>query len=345
MKISDFRLAEYFLRKFCSSYNLNFVDVSLEFTDDLDTFVHNGCLYVGESESFGRTLFHIVGTYLSHIEAITESNRFISDKDKTSFITSFVSLIRDMTYDSNSFHPNKLEGETYLNRQPLVYVLLRDIVCPAFDIPVENIKIKAIKSPYIDGAKWLTKENVNASNYADFPIIMLNLDIENKAYLQAFLFVEAIKAHGLEPSSIVHTIFTKDELRNPFFGLLKISLIEDNAINNFLTIVSALTGYKSELPIAVQASGGKVIKTAIGQTWWYLGLIEKLLEPARGPDWEIYKELENANEELWNKIEAEKQKRGLDPLPLELLLRVQSEEYKQNPELTIQGLLADNRVW
>jgi hypothetical protein len=88
-----------------------------------------------------------------------------------------------------------------------------------------------------------------------------------------------------------------------------------------------------------QANGG------MGQAWWYLGLIEKLLDPARGPDWSIHEQLQEETQVLWDKIEAEKIKRGLDPLPMELLLRVQSEDFHQPGHYTIQKLLADNRVW
>jgi hypothetical protein len=141
-------------------------------------------------------------------------------------------------------------------------------------------------------------------------------------------------------------------------GLLRLSLVETDAVNDFLMIVSALTQYSGEKmldktswtlnPIKTSQLGGGGMGgagSAGAQTWWYLGLIEKLLEPARGPDWSRYEELQNQTKDLWNKIEQEKVKRGLDPLPMEILLRLQSEEYKQDPYLTIQGLLADNRVW
>jgi hypothetical protein len=74
-------------------------------------------------------------------------------------------------------------------------------------------------------------------------------------------------------------------------------------------------------------------------------LTEKMLEPMRGSDWTPYYIYKPFTDELWQKIDAEKRRRGLAELPMELLLRVQSEEYHNDPDLTIQGLLADNRVW
>jgi hypothetical protein len=35
MKVSDFRLAEYFLRKFCATKQIGFVDLEIEFSPEM----------------------------------------------------------------------------------------------------------------------------------------------------------------------------------------------------------------------------------------------------------------------------------------------------------------------
>jgi hypothetical protein len=308
-------------------------------------------MLLADTDSLGKTIFNIVATYANHIDSITAIPK-PSREEINAFLNTVLAIVRDMSYGTSSITANKKDGETELNRQPLVFVLMRDIVCPVFDKPVKNLRIKTINSPYVDGAKWLTPDSVASADYSQFPLLALNMDVENESYRQAFLFAETIKAHGLDPLQVVHDIFTKEELRKPFIGLLKLSLVEPDEVNNFLTIISAMTRYGGERILDKTSWSLSPVKTSqamggsMGQAWWYLGLIEKLLEPARGSDWSRYDELKSQTQELWDKIEAEKVKRGLDPLPMELLLRIQSEDYKNNQEhLTIQGLLDDNRVW
>lgn len=347
--ISDFPLAEWYLRRVCSSVGIPFVDLPISFysNDPGATFVENQ-IVVGKTARLSQTLFQIFGAYIQHIEQISGPCN-LSDADKVKHINAFLSIGRDLTYGSSMPELGEIKEAvtTRLNRDAFVWILLRDVICPAFDASITNTKVIASRTPYVDGAQYFQEGDIDAPTLEsqDFPFIYLNLDVENLPCRAAYLLHEAIKAQGINPKVVIYDILSKAELRTKVEGLAKAAFVEDNLIDNFMSMIGILVGYTGPSH-KTAASTGKVIQSQFSNgSWWLLGLTERQLEPARGFDWQPYNELEPMTNELWEKIEREKQRRGLEHLPMELLLRVQSEEFKQRPDLIIQGLLADHRIW
>jgi hypothetical protein len=86
--------------------------------------------------------------------------------------------------------------------------------------------------------------------------------------------------------------------------------------------------------------------------WWSFGILEKMMEGARGADWSIYNELQPYVEAFWNQVESvrkERIKEGHDNgVPFDVLLRIkqkQNVDTQIDPNLTLQALLSSNRVW
>jgi hypothetical protein len=105
--------------------------------------------------------------------------------------------------------------------------------------------------------------------------------------------------------------------------------------------------------IKVEASSDKMTKTAqfgfgedgITSSWWYLGLLEKMLGVSRGSDWSTYKSLHPFFQELWDKIEKARIKKGREGLSYEALLRIKSKENDPKNVKVIEKMLASDRVW
>lgn len=346
MKISDYKFAEYFIRNICKHHGCSFVDLSISVGGK---GYQNGKILIEENNKFGKTIFQIVSTYVEHADLISGAKLEISPSEKTMFYNMVVSVLRDLTYSKKSLPiPEKFNSiPSRINRSHFIWTVMKNIVCPSFDKPFKNTKLVYGKTSYIDGAKYLTSQDIPNTDEDYFPFIFCNLEIENEATRDAFVFYEALRANEFDPRGIVHEIFTKQELWNKFYQTAKLAFPLDDDLNNFLTTLSIISNEMGSNDKRVKkVKENKYAQFGFGNsTWWYFGLLEKLLEPSRGSDWSAYETLKPVTEELWNKIEDEKKRRGMKELPLEILLRIQSEEFRQQPDLIIQGLLADDRIW
>jgi len=82
--------------------------------------------------------------------------------------------------------------------------------------------------------------------------------------------------------------------------------------------------------------------------FWFLGLMEGMIEPTRGSDWSTTRSLQPYVEEFWNKVEKIKEDRGGNPLPFNSLLALKNEENGDcnvDTNKTLQSLLSSNRIW
>jgi hypothetical protein len=149
------------------------------------------------------------------------------------------------------------------------------------------------------------------------------------------LFVALLCAYGLCPVKTVNDIYYNDDIRDRFLGVLDLFLSTEEK-EEFVSLLAALIGLDNNLTKKSQS---------IGQTWYYVGLIERMLEPARGNDFTINDATKIISKELWEKIEAKKKETGLDPLPFDVLLQIQSEGLKVDPNKHLEMLLSNNRIW
>ena len=365
MKISDFKFAEFFIRGICKTNGCPFVDLALVFApESIQTpSLDGGKLLIGPSDKLSKTIFQIVAGYLQNIEQISGSPCNLTNEERILIINTTLSLVRDLTYSSRSFSegiPQKTVALT-LNRDPFVWTVMRSIICPSFDKPLKNVRILARRSPLVDGAKYFRKDDVPTQghphkNDALYPFVFSNLEIENTPCRTAYLLYETIRAHEMDPRGVIHEIFTKQELWSKFFGIARAAFRSTEAINDFMTTLSIISDEMASVDKRLVNEkkakwSGKTGLWSQSQynenpsTWWYLGLIEKMLEPARGTDWSGYFTMKPFTDELYEKVEMEKKRRGMKELPMELLLRLQGNEFKSQPDLIIEGLLADNRVW
>ena len=344
-------MAEFFIRGICKTNDCPFVDLYIEFVPNdvhAPTLDQSGRLLIAETDKLSKTIFQIVAGYLQNIEQISGSQCNLSNKQRTLIINTVTSIARDLTYGRQTF-PESIplsSVEISLNREPFIWTIMRSIICPAFDKPLKNIRIVARRSAIMDGAKFMKKDKLP---FTESSFVFSNMDIENKSCRTAYLLYEIIRSHEMDPRGVIHEIFEKEELWSKFFGLTKAAFRNKDDINDFITTLSILADEMSSVDKRLLDEKEVTVKEAQSTTgsgsWWYLGLIEKLLEPTRGTDWNNYTGNKDMQDELWERVEEEKKRRGMKELPMELLLRIQSEDYKSQPDLIIQGLLADNRVW
>lgn len=348
--VSEFKLAETVLKQLCRTKGCNFVDMIISF----DNQIENGLVIQKEPKNIAHTIYLIISEYIENSSKILGVELFSNSNEKSDFLIRLTNLLRSFIYRENNFHtPLSDISLGYLYNKPLIWLIMKDIICPVFNAKLNNIKTIYGFNPYIDISRYYKESEIN-DNYA---FIFIN-EISNEPVLNAFLLVEAIKAHGLDPISTLKDLFESD-LYDKFYGLLHLSFDNEDKSQEFITTLTTITGINLRDFLAKRALTEAVLKTAQASQrpenamqWWYLGIIDALLEPVRGSDWTSHDGLEDKTVEFWNKVEKIKQakiKNRKEPgITFNELLRLKSKEMVDSDidrSLTLQSLLSSKRVW
>ena len=218
-KISDFKISECILKALCQSNKLSFVDVCLDF-DEKSTNTY--CLRIGPSKNISHTLYKIINEYIRNSFKILDMQLLSNSTEKKNFLISIATMLRDIIYKENSvFDPLDEFSVQYLYQKPLVWLLMKNIICPINKINLKNIRIITGINPYVDIAKYYSEEEAQANVDINYEFIFIN-EIDNNIVQNAFIFIEAIRSYGLSPIDVIKDIFESD-IYKKFEGLLRLA--------------------------------------------------------------------------------------------------------------------------
>jgi hypothetical protein len=352
-KVSDFKIAESILKGLCKSKGINFIDIDVEFKEHTT----NGIYIQKTPENIAHTLYLVVSKYIEMSKNIL-GKTLLDKKEEKQYYLTLSNILRGYIYDDNSFSDFLEEMSIgYLYQRPLIWIMMKDIICPVFKTKLKNIKLVIGVNPYIDIARFYKEGSINSENMNNYEFIFVN-EIGNHAIQNAFLFIETLKAHNLEPISILKDIFESD-LYEKFYGLVQLFLNDDTKVSEFISLLSTITGINLYDFVSKKSSSVLNVKTAqqasshpeTAMQWWYLGLAESMLEPTRGYDWSTHS-IDKRYEDFWDKVEDIKKqkiaKRKEPGITFNELLRLKDldiSECKVDPTITLQGLLSSKRVW
>jgi hypothetical protein len=352
-KVSDFKIAESIIRKMCGPVGANFVDVSLSFDE-----IISGTLFIGKTKNIAHTTFKIVSEYINKSLDILGVQLMPDEEARNNFFVVLASNLRTFMYGddaSNDFVDDAHAMRLY--QFPLIWILLKDIICPIYNKDIVNFKIICDGNPEIDIAKYYKKEDMASCDISEEEFIFVNI-INNRVVQSAFIFIEVLKALGLSPIEVVKNIYETD-LYDKYKGLLEIAL-EDEDVSDFeCTLMTNLgVNFYSMISKKTACLNPKFVKKSqnsvpgLPNQFWQLGVLEKMIEPARGEDWSVYKSLEPYVKEFWDKVEDVRKHRIVsghdDGVPFNVLLRLKQRQtvgYETDPTQTIQSLLSSDRVW
>ena len=337
-KISDFKIAKHILLAASSVTKAPFVDLEVEF-DKENGFVglKGGKIFAGNTEHLTSSIFNIVWTYLSNFEEIAGVKVFFNDNQKELTFSAIIAFLRKLSFDSNESEGIEEPIKTNVYAFTLAWIVLKDVVCPLYDVNIDNVKVIVHSSPFIDASFLQEKEN-------DEKLIFLNSDIAYEPYKMSNLLLEAIKAHGLIPYDVISDIVSSD-MKDVLEGIAKLEFKDDSKVDDFIDMLMISSGVDRDIEKIIDRQVVTAQSSESGSSWWFMGLIEKLLEPSRGNDWDVYQNLEPLHQELWDKINLERKKAGRDGLPYESLLRIKDGEIKPEDVKVIEKALRPNRVW
>lgn len=353
-KVTDFKIPSAILREVCRLRKVPFVDIDISFESPAGK-INNGILHIGEVTSIGQTLYSIVQSYLNNDTTILGKSVFSVQGEKDNFLIYVATLLRKAITGQNANQDS--DEEMFLQRlyqRPLVWSLMKNLVCPLHGKNIHNLPLICGYSPQVDICRFYREGEISNETAPKGAFIFVNENVSNEAVKSALLFVEALKAHDLSPNEVVLQLFEGD-LYDKMIGIAKMALLDDEKVGEFVSVVFAITGLSPSLFPHVPQSEGKIviaqgsnIPSTVPLYWWYQGLIEKMLEPARGPDWSTRQALEGVITEFWDQVETIKSRKSIgDGVPFNDLLRLKqlqtTEPLKHNT--TIQDMLSSQRIW
>lgn len=360
LKISNFKLAHSILRTACRSKSVHFIDLGVEFlspTDAGDEGYRNGKILVAPRGSLSGSTSAIVFKYLNSFEDIHQVQLFSNKEQRVKVYAQIHSLLALVFLDKkiirNALPDKPVAQRIYQYR--LACILMKGLICPIYGKKFDNFKIITYESAYLDGSQILKSEdflgNEKYQEY-EFPFVFLNFDVLYEPAKMAHLFISALECHDLNPRDVVQDIL-ESELRDKLVGLVNLEYTDDIDADNFLAFLCTFLDIEDKtnelLTKNAQANsnsgptqmGGMAQQT----TWWYLGLIEKMLDPVRGQDWTTHRALEEMRSEVWDKIEHEKAKQGVDAISYERMLRIRDGEVGPEDVAVLEKVLSNDRIW
>jgi len=348
--VNDFVLAKFILQFLCDKRNVTYHNIELSFNKEEDNK-----LYIGKTKNVFHTVFCIVSKYINCSQKILGREFFVDEIQKQNFLTSLSINLQEIMKNKESFYSSLGSPiRQTLYRYSLIWIIMKDIICPMFQIPLKNIDVIVDNMPNIDFCKFYDK--LDKKNNSDISSCIVINDINNPILLNACLFISVLNSYDLDPSSVIKSVL-ESSMRDKFLGLLKISLENDCKVKSFMLFLIMFCGLKYK-DVPNNDKFYNFIKEAQLQPYdttghgtgqfWFLGLIEGLLEGYRGNDWSITKALGPKIDVFWNKVKKIEKERKGNVLPLSSLLFLKNEDYDLNNKdctKTIQSLLEDERIW
>jgi hypothetical protein len=339
IKTSDYKIAKLFIESACTLKCVKFIDLPILFDDCQQYEIVNDYIKLSNNIKWKDIVYNIVDLYFTNFEYIFGIKLFEVEEELNNVMKVFLEFLNIISIkdDDNSSHVMRLY------QFPLMWILMKDLICPAFSIKLKNVMVFVNSSLSIDIANYIDTYNSSMDENEEF--ICINKQISYAPIRDAFFLLQVLAAHEVDPYETIRDLLNS-EICDKLQGLLSLSYKDKNDIDNFMAMLKTLVFYNNNIE-SIIISGIKVAQvnnSSVGN-FWFFGLLEQMLENSRGSDWSTYKILQPFTDEIKEKIEHEKAKAGKAGLSYEALLRVKSGENGKEQIKLIERKLDSDRIW
>lgn len=361
-KISDFVIPHYIISSVCKSLNTNMVDLYIEFieaNEEIYKIQDSDTLVLRMTDDLSSNYFRIIKGYFDNFSEI------YADPSASVFDTPDQAANTWMIIQNylNTAFGNKIELDKpvtqRLHQYPLVWNILSNLICPLFELECKNTLIVVGDSPILDVVTYFEDSEGLDSTDGDqeFPLIIINNATNHLPLKYALLLYYGIKSQGICPIKAMKVLREKG-LDSSLHGLVSLLFDDGNDYTEFGNIYHFLTGDGSNM--VMDESSTEVFfqkyKTAqlqfgadaVHSSFWYLGLIEKLLDVTRyeNENKQLHNYMESFRDQTWKKIEQARAEKGIDGLAFEALLRIKDEKIAKPDDIKIlENVLSSDRIW
>lgn len=293
MKVSEYRVLTKMLKNFFLIKGEKFVDLNL------DDFVEEQ-----NSISLKEKYLHIINLYEKKFQNIFDNNA-------VAMLAKYVEFI--FKYEEEEIYVQRLSQNT------LAYNICKNILCAMY--PDLDIDLKLLRGDfnYLDISEAFSEVNINGDKEN---FIYVNSTINEKVK-DLFFVLEVLKYNNKNTDSFMDVVCNtpvSEKLR----GMLKLHFKDDSDVELFMSMLLFMSGrsYKnSNIRLAQYTNDFNYHGTF--NSFWFLGLVEKMLEPFRGTDNTVKDALDPYTESFWNNVFKIKMKKGESP-SMEELLRIKN---------------------
>lgn len=353
-KISDFALPESLIKSACNSKGVGFVDLEISFTEQEPTSnFENNKIIVGPQESLEGTYWQILSTYFYRFNEIHGCSLF-KDAREASAVYYKVQKFLDKIFKETERYEDWKIGEPTVQRlyqNPLIWIIMTDFICPVYEVPINNVRVILSGSHWVDLAKhYDSDKELDLDCEGKEPnLIFLNEDCVYEPLEMAVLFCCTLEAHGLCPKETVLDIDSNLFLKKKLVGIANLYFMEEQLVEDFINFIYTFAGVYNKSEEMVSSDNltkeAQSLPNSMDSNWWFFGLIEKMLEPARGADEEIHGVLEELRDEIQDKVEQVRSESGREGANYEKLLRAINSDESPAKYVVLEKELSKGRLW
>lgn len=334
--IKDFILPSIIIEKACKSKNDNMVNLELIFHKDenIIPYLNKDGININKTSSLSATYNAIINVYLNNYKYIHGKDFFTNEEERKKINISIANFI---SFLSKEDIVKEDIASCSIYTYPFIYILLKDIILPYFGKELKNYKVFLTNASYVDVANPVFKED---------KYLVCNYTMNYKPYYYANMLISIIKLHEMDHSGVIKECLNS-KLLDKINGLCKLNFNKKEEIDDFLMFLKIICGIEENNieKIIIERTKIAQYESALSSPWWYSGLIEKMLGPAREPDTSGSDKLYSFTKNFLDKVERYKKKNNLSGITTEMLLRLKSGENKKEDLDILEKIIAKNRIW
>lgn len=351
-RISDFKLPKKLIEAACQSKGVGFVDLEICFEKPKEYNLVGNKLYIGSQESIEGTYWEIINGYFKNFKIIHGQGLFSSSKEATIIyqqINDFLDRVFKKTNRADGWKPESPLVQR-LYQYPLVWTLMKDLICPVQEVTLTNLKVVYYSSPWVDMSKHFDSESNSELELDGIEDnwVFLNSDCLCEPLEQASLFCATLEAHDICPKELMIRVRDNLYLLDKFKGISALYFMNKEASNDFINFVltfSEVENLSEELVSSDNIKEAQALEPN-HSNFWFFGLLEKMLEPARGGDTQIHDSLEALRDQIQQKVLKVRNESGREGANYEKMLRALDEEDgSEGKYVILEKELSADRLW
>jgi hypothetical protein len=330
ISLNNFVIPYFIIKAACRDVGAYTIDISIEMSNKVEQDVSPLVFNISAGMPRKQINLTIVNKYLTNFNNI---HGFSLDPSVIQGALSSCSALCDMYFDNTEY--NIPPSDTWPENFPFNFIASKNIIYPYLNISSNRCLITCDPSSSYDFSL----------NESGASIGLRNLKIEFRdSFVMMCLDSNYKREQALDFGFIYQSLNNPDIMRMLFAFSVNYFNEDVAKVDSFIGLlqmysdsIASRKWFDDKFPVI------KTARTGMDGNFWIYGLIEKMLAPARGPDYSITKKWAPIRNDLWSFIDKERKKAGLSGATLEFMLKMKDHGSSDDTRV-IQSLIEEMRA-